>query len=210
MLRSLALAATVAACAALAPARRAPPRRTALRAEGLHGDQSCFLPLQQLDDLSRWPRLLRVAGVYPGLTADEVAAPPPPAPAPEAGSWNYEFPDAHGADYGVVAVPGSDIVHGLADPVAVIASSGSLGLMIPEKEVLLVLDRGDTWYEERQFFAYADGAGNVSIRRMDGGYGEDAPDGYTIAGRVGVINLPYDAATMASSGTWLEDGDADM
>ena len=115
-----------------------------------------------------------------------------------------------GADYGVVAVPGSDIVHGLADPVAVIASSGSLGLMIPEKEVLLVLDRGDTWYEERQFFAYADGAGNVSIRRMDGGYGEDAPDGYTIAGRVGVINLPYDAATMASSGTWLEDGDADM
>ena len=101
MLRSLALAATVAACAALAPARRAPRHHTALRAEGLHGDQSCFLPLQQLDDLSRWPRLLRVAGVYPGLTADEVAAPPPPAPAPEAGSWNYEFPDAHGADYGV-------------------------------------------------------------------------------------------------------------
>ena len=55
MLRSLALAATVAACAALAPARRAPRHHTALRAEGLHGDQSCFLPLQQLDDLSRWP-----------------------------------------------------------------------------------------------------------------------------------------------------------
>ena len=110
-----------------------------------------------------------------------------------------------GADYGVVAVPGSDIVHGLADPVAVIASSGSLGLMIPEKEVLLVLDRGDTWYEERQFFAYADGAGNVSIRRMDGGFGDAAPEGYTIVGRVAVIHLPYDPKTMGESNTWLED-----
>ena len=69
---------------------------------GLHGSQSCFMPVAQLDDTSRWPRLLRVAGMYPGLSSADVAAPPQCEPPADPGKWNYEFPDEHGSEYGVV------------------------------------------------------------------------------------------------------------
>ena len=104
-----------------------------------------------------------------------------------------------------MAVPGSDLTHMLYDPIAVIASSSSLGLLIEEAEVPVVIDRDDTDYYDRSFFAYVDSSGFVSIRRMDGGFGDAAPEGYTIVGRVAVIHLPYDPKTMGESNTWLED-----
>ena len=76
--------------------------------------------------------------------------------------------DAHGAEYGVVAMPGSDLICGALDPVAIVASSGSLGLMIDEKECLVIIDRGEIDFSDRSFFCYADANGNCSIRRMDG------------------------------------------
>jgi len=92
-----------------APARPAAPltaRRSAVAdAQGLHGSASCFLPLDQLRDDLRWPRLLRVAGAYPGLTGDELAAPPACALPAANGQWNFEFPDPHGSDFGVARGP---------------------------------------------------------------------------------------------------------
>ena len=53
------------------------------------------------------------------------------------------------------------------DPVAIVASSGSLGLMIDEKECLVIIDRGEIDFSDRSFFCYSDANGNCSIRRMD-------------------------------------------
>ena len=73
--------------------------------------------------------------------------------------------------------------------------------------MLVVVDRGDRYYDSRKFFAYADANGAISIRRMDGGYGDDAPEGWAIAGRVVLVKIPYDPATMAKAGTWMEEDD---
>ena len=110
--------------------------------------------------------------------------------------------DAHGAEYGVVAMPGSDLICGALDPVAIVASSGSLGLMIDEKECLVIIDRGEIDFSDRSFFCYADANGNCSIRRMD-----DAYDGWTILGKVACVTLPWDADSMAKKGTWMEEDD---
>ena len=110
--------------------------------------------------------------------------------------------DAHGAEYGVVAMPGSDLICGALDPVAIVASSGSLGLMIDEKECLVIIDRGEVDFSDRSFFCYADANGNCSIRRMD-----DAYEGWTILGKVACVTLPWDADSMAKKGTWMEEDD---
>mmetsp|Transcript_27069 Transcript_27069/g.81168 ORF Transcript_27069/g.81168 Transcript_27069/m.81168 type:complete len:216 (+) Transcript_27069:223-870(+) len=203
------------ALAGVAGFLRAPPRRAAVARKvleeapaavdaGLHGSQSCFLPLDQMDANVMWPRILRVAGAYPGIKAAEIAATPAAPPAPENGFWTYDFPDAHGAEFGVVAMPGNDLVNYAADPIALVASSTSLGLLIPETEVLVVIDRGETYYDARKFFAYAYGE-DVYLRRMDGGYGDDAPEGWRVLGRVVLVKLPYDPATMHKTGTWMEE-----
>ena len=171
--------------------------------EGLHGEASCFLPLDQLDNGVLWPRIIRVAGIYPGLTQAEVTAVPmAPEPPDQDGLWLFDFPDAHGAEYGVVAMPGSDLICGALDPVAIVASSGSLGLMIDEKECLVIIDRGEIDFSDRSFFCYADANGNCSIRRMD-----DAYEGWTILGKVACVTLPWDADSMAKKGTWMEEDD---
>ena len=110
--------------------------------------------------------------------------------------------DAHGAEYGVVAMPGSDLICGALDPVAIVASSGSLGLMIDEKECLVIIDRGEIDFSDRSFFCYSDANGNCSIRRMD-----DAYEGWTILGKVACVTLPWDADSMAKKGTWMEEDD---
>ena len=61
--------------------------------EGLHGEASCFLPLDQLDNGVLWPRIIRVAGIYPGLTQAEVTAVPmAPEPPEQDGLWLFDFP----------------------------------------------------------------------------------------------------------------------
>ncbi|KAJ1450295.1 hypothetical protein M885DRAFT_532756 [Pelagophyceae sp. CCMP2097] len=174
--------------------------------EGLHGSASCFLPLDQMQNTDRWPRLVRVAGAYPGLTAAELAAVPSPVPPAANGMWTFDFPDEQSATFGVVAMKGTDLLDALADPVVVVASSSSLGLSLPEDtEVLVCIDRGDTLYDDRQFFAYADSAGDVTIRRMEDGDGDEPPVGWTIQGRVGFVKLPFDIRRVANRGTWLEE-----
>jgi len=108
VLHLLPLGAALALRCPAAPARpfaRGAALASAAGDAGLHGSSTCFLPLDQLRDDLRWPRLLRVAGAYPGLTGAEIAAPPMCAEPPANGFWNYEFPDAHGSEFGVARRP---------------------------------------------------------------------------------------------------------
>ena len=67
--------------------------------EGLHGEASCFLPLDQLDNGVLWPRIVRVAGIYPGLTQAEVqCVPMAPEPPEQDGLWLFDFP-ASGSEF---------------------------------------------------------------------------------------------------------------
>ena len=67
--------------------------------EGLHGEASCFLPLDQLDNGVLWPRIIRVAGIYPGLTQAEVqCVPMAPEPPEQDGLWLFDFP-ASGSEF---------------------------------------------------------------------------------------------------------------
>mmetsp|Transcript_16487 Transcript_16487/g.49655 ORF Transcript_16487/g.49655 Transcript_16487/m.49655 type:complete len:225 (+) Transcript_16487:132-806(+) len=182
---------------------REPPSAEA----GLHGSQSCFLPVDQMDSSVMWPRILRIAGMYPGVQSGDVAAVPATPPAPAIGEWLYDFPDAHGSEFGVVAVPGSDILHAAEDPVAMIADSASLGLLIEPQECLVVIDRAETDYDDRQFFAYADANAVVHVRRLDGGSAYSPPAGWAALGRVILVKLKYDPKTMAKKGTWMEEDD---
>ena len=131
----------------------------------------------------------------------------PRPPAPAIGDWVYDFPDAHGSEFGVVAVPGSDLLHAAQDPVAIIADSGSLGLLIEPQECLVVIDRAETDYDDRQFFAYADANAVVHVRRLDGGSAYEPPAGWAALGRVVLVKLKYDPKTMAKKGTWMEEDD---
>ena len=182
-------------------------RRPTMQVEsGLHGSNFCFLPLDQLDSEHQWPRLLRVAGFYPGLTSAELAAAPGPEEVPGKGTWNFEFPDPHGSEYGVVAVPGSDLVAYAASPVAVVANAASLGLQLTEgTEVLVVVDRGQQTFSDRAFFAFADANGMTVLRRFD-----TLPPGFTVDGKIIFVYLPFDPLTGTPSGTWLEEGDVSM
>ncbi|KAJ8599115.1 hypothetical protein CTAYLR_006353 [Chrysophaeum taylorii] len=146
--------------------------------------------------------------MYPGITSAEIGTAPPPVEAAEPGQWTYEFPDAHSADLGMIAVPGSDLIQFATDPVAIVANSEALGLPLPNTlEVLVVLDRAVTTFSDRAFFAFADddATGSVSIRRFD-----DPPADRSILGKVVVIHLPFDPASASTSGTWLEEGDVSM
>mmetsp|Transcript_8997 Transcript_8997/g.12490 ORF Transcript_8997/g.12490 Transcript_8997/m.12490 type:complete len:217 (+) Transcript_8997:59-709(+) len=174
---------------------------------GLHGSSFCFIPLEQLDSDLSWPRILRVAGAYPGVTVDEIKnAALPPAPG-DKGNWIYEFPDTFGAEYGMIAVPGSDILDSCQEPIVLVASAQSLGLQLrnPDTEVLCVCDRSQTDFSDRSFFAFADSNSNVSIGRFD-----HFDASFEVLARLVLVFLPFDPSTMAKSGTWLEEGDVSM
>lgn len=174
--------------------------------DGLHGSGFCFMPLLQLTNDDQWPRVLRVAGEYPGLTAKELAAPPSTVEAAAPGSWTFEFPDAYSSEFGMIAIPGYDLIRHSVDPVVVVAKSEALGLpLVKEQEVLVVVDRDDVEFDERAFFAYADADGRIVMRRF-----ESQTSDFSIVGKIILIQLPFDPSTQPKSGTWLEEGDVSM
>ena len=81
------------------PFASAPQAEVQSVGEGLHGEASCFLPLDQLDNGVLWPRIIRVAGIYPGLTQTEVQnVPMAPEPPDQDGLWLFDFP-ASGSEF---------------------------------------------------------------------------------------------------------------
>jgi len=103
-----------------------------------------LLPRSSLTPLLA-PAQLAIAGLYPGLTADELLA-PQPLPFAEPGLWNYHRLTPDGVPGGFVALPGSELVIARPNTVAVVCSSMALGVEFQDQEdheCLALIDRSD-------------------------------------------------------------------
>ena len=162
-------------------------------AGGLHGDQSCFLPLKQLDQDYYAPRIVQIAGAYPGITAEEIAA-VSSEEAPVPGQWTYDFSDPDGPQLGTIALEGSQVVHGCSDAVAIIAEHPSLGVPMPDTltepvDVIVLVDRARNYFSERKFLVFDNPTAGVEI----GAFVTKAeiPEGSTILGQVVLVQMPW-------------------
>lgn len=159
----------------------------------LHGENSCFLPVKQLDQDYYAPRIIQIAGMYPGITREEYEA-VSSEPSAEIGQWTYDFSDPDGPQVGTIAIEGGNKVWACEDPVAIIA--GHLSLKIPLPAVLtepvdlvVVVDRGCKTFAERKFLVIDAPGDGLSI----GAFASKAelPEGVSIMGHVELVQIPW-------------------
>lgn len=172
------------------------------RPEGSHGTGYRFMPLSTMSkDAS--PALLCIAGLFPGLTADDLQR-PQPLPFAPAGKWNYHVLTGDACSTGFVALPGSSLLDSHPDTVAVVCSGSSLGLEFPDgsvHEVLALIDRGDaatvdpSCFDNQAFYAMSDESNVVHIRWID-----QVPAGWRILGRLLYTQMPLVVKPGGNSG----------
>lgn len=159
----------------------------------LHGQNACFLPLKQLDMDSFAPRIVQIAGAYPGLSREEFNA-VTSEPSPDKGQWTYDFSDPDGPQLGTVALEGSQIVASCEDPVVLIAEHPSLGVQLPEEiegavDLVVLVDRKKNYYSERKFLVLDIPGEGLSIQAFS--TKEEIPDGADILGQVDMVQIPW-------------------
>jgi Rubisco Assembly chaperone C-terminal domain len=159
----------------------------------LHGQDSCFLPLKQLDMDHYTPRIVQIAGAYPGLTRQQFFA-VSSEPAPPQGQWSYDFSDANGPQLGTVALEGSSVVAECKDPVVIIAEHPSLGVQLPAEidgavDLVVLVDRAKNYFGERKFLVLDIPGEGLNI----GAYHSKAelPTGSDIIGQVDLVQTPW-------------------
>lgn len=159
----------------------------------LHGENSCFLPMKQLDQDYYAPRIIQIAGMYPGITREEYEA-VSSEPTAETGQWTYDFSDPDGPQVGTVAIEGSNKVAACEDPVAIIAGHLSLNVPLPEVlkdpvDLVVVVDRGRKTFAERKFLVIDVPGAGLSI----GAFASKAelPEGVSIMGQVELVQIPW-------------------
>mmetsp|Transcript_118049 Transcript_118049/g.220611 ORF Transcript_118049/g.220611 Transcript_118049/m.220611 type:complete len:308 (-) Transcript_118049:12-935(-) len=160
-----------------------------LRAEpGKHGSDNRFLQVYTATKKSN-AVILAVAGAYPGLRAEQLAA-PTALPHAEPGKWNFHMLTGQAAPGGFVALVDDDCFLSQNHPnaVVVVCTQSSLGLKQSggiDYEVLAVIDRSDLAvevkeaYDSEEFYAFADPQGEVHIRWFS-----ELPEGWRVLGRV--------------------------
>ena len=159
----------------------------------LHGQNSCFMPLKQLDQDYYAPRIIQVAGTYPGISKEEILDVPQSEPAPEQGQWSYDFNDPDGPEVGKVALEGSQIVHDIEDPIVIIAEHHALNIPLPKElksvDLVVLVDRSKNRFGERKFLVtYIPGQG-VVIGAFDSK--ADLPADCQILGHVAMVQIPW-------------------
>lgn len=180
----------------------------ALSASGsLHGENSCFLPLEQLDQDYYAPRIVQIAGSYPGITAEEFFAVTSEPPAPK-GQWTYDFSDPDGPQVGTVAVPGSNTVSSCEDPLVIIAEHPSMGVDLPPAikdpvDLIVLVDRARPSFAERKFLVMQNpGEEELSIAAFP--TKEDLPVGVKILGQVELVQIPWLPSMKPTKSGFLE------
>lgn len=173
-----------------------------------HGQDACFLPIKQLEQDYFAPRIIQIAGGYPGLSKEDFMA-VSSEPSPEPGQWTYDFSDPDGPQLGTVALEGSQIVHDVQDPVVIIAEHFSIGIQLPKAitepvDLIVLVDRANKGYAERKFLVVNVPGEGVVI----GGFPtkNDLPQGAEILGRVELVQVPW-LPSMAPTKTGFMEAD---
>jgi len=154
------------------------------------------------EDIS--PRIVQIAGVYPGITAPELNA-PQSAPASPLGMWQFDFSDPDGPQMGTVALGPNNAIQLAEDPVVLVSQSAELNLSLSnnvEAEVLIAVDRADKEFDSQKFYAFAAPDGKVEVRWYD-----EVPAGYTILGKVVYITIPFLDSMQRKASGFMEDDD---
>ena len=173
-----------------------------------HGQDACFLPIKQLEQDYFAPRIVQIAGGYPGLSKEDFMA-VTSEPAPEQGQWTYDFSDPDGPQLGTVALEGSQIVHDCEDPVVIIAEHASIGIDLPKVitepvDLVVLVDRAEKGYADRKFLVVDVPTEGLVI----GAYPtrQDMPAGAEIIGRVEICQIPW-LPSMAPTKTGFMEAD---
>lgn len=158
-----------------------------------HGEHACFLPLKQFDEDSYAPRIVQIAGAYPGLTREEFFA-VTSEPAPPPGQWSYDFSDPDGPQLGTVAIEGSLLVSNCDDPVVIIAEHTSLGVQLPDAikepaDLVVMVDRAKNRYGDRKFLVMDIPGEGLSIGAFN--MKSELPEGGEILGQVDLVQIPW-------------------
>eukprot|EP00956_Cyclotella_meneghiniana_P015762 scaffold24459_cov75-Cyclotella_meneghiniana.AAC.3 len=162
----------------------------------LHGQGACFLPLLQNDDEYIAPRIVQIAGAYPGVDIPTYLSLTSEPPA-ELGQWSYDFTDPEGPQLGTVALPGLSTVYETVDPVAIIAESNALGVSVPNMgdavvDLIVLCDRSRRNWQERKFLVLdMDGSGQGELQIGAFVQKDEIPAGAKILGHVTFVQVPW-------------------
>jgi hypothetical protein len=172
----------------------------------LHGQNACFLPLKQLDQDYYSPRIVQIAGAYPGLTSEDFSA-VTSEPAADVGQWTYDFSDPEGPQLGTVAIEGSLIVSSVEDPVVIIAEHPSLGVDLPRAitsavDLVVLVDRAKTTFHERKFLVLEIPGKGLTIQAFN--LKSDIPQGSEILGQVEQVQIPWLPSMQPTKSGFLE------
>jgi Rubisco Assembly chaperone C-terminal domain len=181
---------------------------TAQRQSGnLHGQGACFLPLKQLPSDYYAPRIIQIAGAYPGLSrADyESVQSEPPA---DTGQWSYDFSDPDGPQLGTMALDGSNLVASCQDPVIIIASHRSIGVDLPKEvvddvDLVLLVDRAKRAFGERKFLVLDSPSTGLVIAAY--ATKAELPDNAQILGQVELAQIPWLPCMQPSRTGFMEE-----
>jgi hypothetical protein len=167
---------------------------------GGHGEHFRFLPLVRGTNEDHFPRIIKIAGVYPDITLEQLLA-PTSNPASAVGTWSYDFSDPEGPQLGTVAIPGSSVVTDCIDPVVLIAKNTDLGVSsVEDYEMLVVIDRKDKEFSREHFYLFKTPENNMLIQWCD-----NIPNRFEIVGKVAVCFTPYLKSMQPKRTGWLED-----
>mmetsp|Transcript_5574 Transcript_5574/g.10593 ORF Transcript_5574/g.10593 Transcript_5574/m.10593 type:complete len:230 (-) Transcript_5574:742-1431(-) len=172
-----------------------------------HGENACFLPLEQCHEEYYAPRIVQIAGLYPGITKEEFKA-VTSSPAAELGQWAYDFSDPDGPQMGTVALPGSEIIAACEDPVVIIAEHFALGVPLPDVlkdpvDLLVLVDRAKKGFSERKFLVVDVPGEGVLIKAFT--TKSEIPEGSEILGRVDFVQVPWLPCMQKKRSGFMED-----
>ena len=164
-----------------------------------HGQNFKFLDIFKSTNEDHYPRIVPIAGEFPGITEEQLLAPYSNEPVP-AGTWAYDFSAA-----GSFACPPSSVVTEAEDPVAIVTTNTALGIKVAvedELECVCIVDRGDRKFDAQGFFLYKCPEG---VMEMGSATTERKPEGYTIMGRLVITAVPWHPGMEKKSTGFLED-----
>lgn len=145
---------------------------------------------------------MRIAGVYPELTPEELLA-PPSVQSFGLGTWSYDFPDPDGPQNGIVAIPGSPKITYAINPTVMITTNTDLNIKLEEDaEMLVVVDRGDLKLSRDNFYVFKTPNNELKILWTD-----KLEKGYEILGKVILCTVPYSDKNAPKKTGFMEEDD---